>query len=392
MTAELPDLLYVGDVPVESTYHGSALLYRLLRNYPAHKLRIIETGSSVSQATHRLPQVSYASCALPGMRWLNTRFQRLVSLCFTATAPGLASAVPSLLAGFHPAAILTVAHGYGWLAACRYARKHHLPLYLIVHDDWPRTTAIPPVLLRWLDRVFGRHYRGALVRLCVSPFMSRRYHALYGVESDVLYPSRGMEGPVFQQPPRRLASTIETLRVAFAGTLDTGDYWETLRVVAEVLEEHQGELLVFGPLDKGAAATSGLLGRNIRLRGFIPSHELITVLRDEADVLLLPMSFDDPFKSASVAFPSKLTDYTAAALPLLIVAPETSSAVMWARENPGVALVVNRRDKELLSTALARLAADASLRHQLAATACTVGERLFSSTVAQERFYSRLAG
>ena len=41
---ELPRLLYLGDVPVEASYHGSALLYRLLQAYPAERLTIIEAG------------------------------------------------------------------------------------------------------------------------------------------------------------------------------------------------------------------------------------------------------------------------------------------------------------------------------------------------------------
>ena len=32
------NLLYVGDVPVEASYHGSALLHRLLSGHPHEKL------------------------------------------------------------------------------------------------------------------------------------------------------------------------------------------------------------------------------------------------------------------------------------------------------------------------------------------------------------------
>ena len=45
----LPRLLYIGDVPVEASYHGSALLYRLLQTYPPDRLRIIEAGLAASQ-------------------------------------------------------------------------------------------------------------------------------------------------------------------------------------------------------------------------------------------------------------------------------------------------------------------------------------------------------
>ena len=66
LSAELPRLLYVGDVPVECSYHGSALLYRLLQKYPVDRLRIIEAGLQASRPDRRLKAVSY--CHLPGFR------------------------------------------------------------------------------------------------------------------------------------------------------------------------------------------------------------------------------------------------------------------------------------------------------------------------------------
>jgi hypothetical protein len=49
-----------------------------------------------------------------------------------------------------------------------------------------------------------------------------------------------------------------------------------------------------------------------------------------------------------ISFPSKLTDYTAVGLPLLIYGPHYCSAVQWARENPGVAEVVTADNAETL--------------------------------------------
>ncbi len=44
-----PRLVYAGDVPVEASFHGSALLYRLLADWPADRLMIIECGVVDSQ-------------------------------------------------------------------------------------------------------------------------------------------------------------------------------------------------------------------------------------------------------------------------------------------------------------------------------------------------------
>ena len=86
-------------------------------------------------------------------------------------------------------------------------------------------------------------------------------------------------------------------------------------------------------------------------------------MRDEADVLLVPMSFD-PADAANmrVCFPSKLVDYTAVGLPLLICGPEYSSAVQWARRYPGVAEVIGSPDQAAVEHALDKLAANPAHR------------------------------
>ena len=68
-----PRLLYVGDVPVEASYHGSALLHRLLSDYPHDRLTVIETATE-SDPNRRLPSVNYISHPIGKARWLNTRF------------------------------------------------------------------------------------------------------------------------------------------------------------------------------------------------------------------------------------------------------------------------------------------------------------------------------
>ncbi|HEV8202688.1 MAG TPA: hypothetical protein VGP98_00540, partial [Pyrinomonadaceae bacterium] len=117
MNAEcLPRLLYVGDVPVEASYHGSALLHRLLSNYPVDRLMILETATP-SQPNRRLAQVKYTSHPIGKQRWLNTRFHPFAMAWFTRAGKRVAPQILSSLNGFNCESVLTVAHGFGWLAA-----------------------------------------------------------------------------------------------------------------------------------------------------------------------------------------------------------------------------------------------------------------------------------
>ena len=82
MGYEFPKIVYVGDVPVEASYHGSALLHRLLSGYPADRLTIIETATE-SQPQRRLSNINYVSRPVSKQRWLDTRFHPYVLAWFT---------------------------------------------------------------------------------------------------------------------------------------------------------------------------------------------------------------------------------------------------------------------------------------------------------------------
>ena len=390
MISRLPRLLYFGDVPVESSYHGSALLFRLLQRYPVEKLRIIETGTSVSEQERRLPRVNYTDFSLRGSRWLNTRFHKWVSAYYTLSASCRARSIPRLIDGFQADAVLTVAHGYGWLTAAQYAKQRELPLHLIVHDDWPRLETNSLISKR-LEVAFGSIYRRAASRLCVSPFMCEEYRRRYASDGVVLYPSRAPDCPDFYAPPERLGRNDQPFTVAFGGTINYPGYVRALTALAKVLEKIGGSLLIFGPLTRSVARENGLARPNIILRGLVSSGELMQKLRDEADALFVPMSFDSADRAnMEISFPSKLTDYTSVGLPLLIHGPAYCSAVRWAVSNPGVAEVVADENPKTLVEALRRLAASPPHRIALGTQALNVGGRYFTQEAAQAIFQQAL--
>jgi glycosyltransferase involved in cell wall biosynthesis len=373
----LPRLLYLADVPVESSYHGSALLFRLLEGWPSEGLRVIETNLWRSLPDRRLPGIQYGELKVGNSRLLHTRFARWYGAWLMRTSGG-AGQVARLLDDFLPEAVLTVTHGFSWLTAARFAAQNELPLHLICHDDLPGTPLLPNWLHPWLDREFGRVYRQAVSRLCVSPFMCEAYRERYGPEGTVLYPSRGADCPSFDAPPERFARNDHPFTVAFGGTINSPGYVDALVNMANALALVGGRLFIFGPLTPESARQVGLDRPNIVLPGLVRSSELVTRLREEADALFVPMSFataDRP--NMEISFPSKLTDYTAAGLPLLIHGPEYCSAVRWARENVGVAEVVAEEGTTRLAEAVARLAKEPTRRVELGARALRVGQRYF---------------
>jgi len=383
-----PKILYVGDVPVERSYHGSALLYRLLELHAAG-LTVVETGNA-SSSTRRLPRVSYSSLALANPRWMNTRFHSYVSAYSSIAATRAAEELNRLVENVECDCVLTVAHGFGWLAAARLAETRQVPLHLIVHDDWPRVARLPHAFRPWLDRRFGEVYRQARSRLCVSPAMRDAYEQRYGSGAEVLYPIRSQDYSDGNSATRRPDDA--TFTVAFAGSINSQGYVDALKTLHRVLTRIGGRLLIFGPVNETDAKNYGLDLPNITLRGLLDWPELIVRLREEADVLFVPMSFAKSDSSnMRLAFPSKLADYTAVGAPLLIYGPQYCSAVRWAKENPGACEAVCVDDEEILAGAVHRFASSPTHRERLGKRALEVGRRYFSHEQVQKIFDEALA-
>jgi hypothetical protein len=387
--ATFPRLAYVGDVPVEASFHGSALIYRLLQDYPADRLLIIEAGLEASQPARRLQHVRY--------RFLPSRFRRLRSTRFggryeaarTAFAKYRGRRIAAELRDFGPDAILSVSHGASWIAAAEAAQRLKVPLHLICHDEWVR---FPGAIDFALDRekLFGRIYRSAFSRLCVSPFMAENYERRFGAPGDVLYPSRAKDAAVRAAPSPENKSGDATLVCAFAGSISSSGYVRALAQLAEALQHQGAQLHIFGPVDAKAAAAAGLHHDNICFRGLLPSSELIDTLHAEADILFAPMSFDPADRAnMELSFPSKLTDYTITGLPLLIVGPDYCSAVRWAQLYDGVAEYLTDPAGAGLSDAVGRLA-DPGYRRALGQRAADIGHELFAYERAEQIMHRAL--
>lgn len=390
----LPRMLYVGDVAVESTVAGSTLLYRLLQNYPTDRLRVIEGNISSPQPDKRLPGVIYEEFKVGNGRLLHTRFHHIYSGMLHLTARVRVARLGKVLREFRPEAIMTVAHGYSWLTAARLSEKTRLPLHLIVHDDWAsiQKSVLPAVIHRRLDRDFGEVYRHATSRLCASPYMVKDFAERYGASGTVLYPCRAADVPEYKHPPRQRGAGQKPV-FAFAGTINTRGYAQSLATLASVLKSTGGELAVYSNLNAGGIRACGLEGGHVNVRPIMPFKELLETLRRDVDVLFVPMSFaPEDAQNMSVAFPSKLADYTAVGLPLLIWGPPACSAVRWTLENSGTAEVVDAPEAEALKVSVVRLMRDGQYRRTLAEGALKKGQEFFAHDVAVRKFYRLVAG
>lgn len=383
-------MCYLGNLPVEATSAGPAQLFRLLQSLDPGRVLVIESDCAPSLAARRLAGVRYELLRplfTRGWYFARTRAPRLFWFMLRANAWLQARRAAALLQGFKPAAIITVHDGFAWITAAALASRLNVPLHLILHDDWFRNIPMAGQLHGKFENYFRQIYRQAGSRLCISPYMETEYARRYGAAGTVLFPIRAEDAPVHDSPPRTDAA-LRPLTVAFAGNLWHRGNWISLRNLVGALARVGGRLVVFGPTKPEDLARHNLLESNVSVRGFVP--DLIQSLRDEADVVFVPMTFDDSERrNMEISFPSKMTEYTATGLALLIEGPAYSSAVRLAQAHPGSAEVVLEQSQEALANAITRLL-DPDHREQLGQRASQLGDKFLSFTAGARTFHEAI--
>ena len=377
MTRRLPNLLYAGDIPVEASYQSSIQLHRLLGAYPRESLCILETREPPSQPARRLPGVRYHALPVANRARLRGSLSGPYRLWLTATVAQRAADALQIVDGFQPDAILTIGSGFGWLVAAAIAQRLAIPLHFIAHDDWPKPSSLDAAFRGWLQARYGHVYREAQSRLCVSPFMIEEFERRYGVRGDLLYPVRAADDQARAGAAIRALSADEPIVIAFGG--GSGSHvMPGLRTLAQALSGVAARVMLFGPFDKAKQQELRSLFAGFEFRGLVSPAEMIDGAR-HVDLLFAPMAFDAASRdNMTVSFPSKLADYTAAGVPILIHAPPYSSAARWAERHHDAAAVVTVDDRSTLRDKIAALKCDRAARQALAAGAIRAGDACFS--------------
>lgn len=388
-----PVIQYYGEVPIEATTAGSQLLYRLLKDSTDFSYQIVEITSQRSVPENRLENAIYEHRKPALSRLRKSRFIKyafLGSLIHDLKDPLWISHSRSNSRA-SPEAIITVLHGTAWVKAARIASYLGVPLHTIVHDAPAYTAPVPSFASSLLRHRLNTAYLQSYSRFCVSPYMERWFQSETGVEGQVLYPSRSAATTTYTSPPQRLKFNSDPFTLAYAGSLNTGDYLRTLRAVALELLPIRGRLIVYSSIDEGSIAHDTLSLTNVEIRNFIPSNELINRLRLEADCLLLPMSFSQSDRfPMSINFPSKLVDYTTAGIPILILGPDDSSGFKWGTSNPTACYLLNNRNPAEIRSALEAIRNSPFERFERATRCLSLGATMFDANKARNQFQSRI--
>jgi glycosyltransferase involved in cell wall biosynthesis len=367
VSAEYPNVLLLSDEGPNLRSAGGILLYRLFEDYPVDKLRVIERYADAARG-HL--ECKYSSLRTPWRRFEGSRFHRWKrSLRGFNLVPHVRMEIlDALVSDFAPQVVVCVMqHAAYYDAALRFAESHELPLILIIHDVNEQFEPVFPWALAASRRRDGQAYRRAVRRLCVSPEMEELCAHLYGVRGQVLYPNRSEDLLPRPIDEARRLKTDGKLTIGFVGNLNYGYGEELLRLLPAF--RSSGSRLIAYSHPPGSSCVGLLDARDcLELRGFVPHYEAWRAVKSDCDVVILP--YPNPAGAMERLyrhhFPSKLPEYLALGMPVLVTGPEYATGVRWALRHPASIATYSDTDVVGLSDLLVRLRDDSDLRLRLA--------------------------
>ena len=373
VTTTLPKICYVGPA-LEASLGGSAILYKLLQSYPPDRLMAIELGGGEGPSVERLPGVKAVRApALPA--WIGPRGHTIYDLTFLFARLAWASWFSQKIGDFQPEAIVCVIHGWQCEAALVMSQRRRIPFHALLHDHANNSLSVPRFLRKLRLKRWKRVCQFAASRTCVSPFMAEEIQNLTGHSCNVLYPGLAPNAELANGAIECRRSSNGPLVFAFIGRITSG-YDDLLRRLGRIVSAEGDQLVVHTP--QASSLLQHPETRGIVDGGWISGDIVSKSLRQEADVVFLPMSFHpDDRSNTCISFPSKLAEYCSAGLPVLIWGPTYCSAVRWAREHPGFAEVVDTESEEEIRRAVRRLK-DPTRREQFGKRSLALAIQYFS--------------
>lgn len=333
-------IIVISSVRPEPTSAGQIILHRHLVGQPGITLE-------VHGAEPRRPTLSQLIRRIAG-RLGRTSLHRFVEDFWVMWAGRwIDPELPTSITRPGRTVVLTVAHGDGFMAARRFAKRHQLPLISIFHDWWPDMAAAHAPARRLLERNFKELARESAVAFCVCEGMRK---ALGSMPNAVILPPISAKPSKIESAPRDPA---QPFKIVCSGNLT--DYGPMLGDALEESLKHPEILLqVRGSNPAWSEKRRAKMRANGRWLDFAPRTELDAWLAS-ADAFLVPMVFNRKMRRRmETSFPSKLVEFAQFGKPIVVWGPDYCSGIRWARDE-NKALCITDPDPVTLTCALRQL-------------------------------------
>ena len=260
-----------------------------------------------------------------------------------------------------------------------------VPLRLTIWDDIAhnvRHFGVDRLTARKLSRQFDRVMRSAVAHAVIGESMRADYRTTYGVESTIL--RHGLP-PGQQNAHSAAGSRADRLVIGYAGSVSGRSAFEAL---LEMLDSRgwciRGREVVLRLMGRRYILDS-TSSRRIEYLGWQPSTEATLALLSQCDIAYLPQPFEAEWAPFSrLSFPTKLTTYLVAGLPVLLHAPVGASLPMFFQRYP-VGAWCDSLEHESLVAAIHRLGDDRFLADCALARRSAIEDE-FGRDVFRQRF------
>jgi glycosyltransferase involved in cell wall biosynthesis len=264
------------------------------------------------------------------------------------------------------------------------------PFIVFEMDEW-RAAAVRHLWhLRMLERLFhGRLLRAASTVWVISDQMAELFRTRFGVDSRVLPGCVEVDAYSRRRPGQRVHQ--DRFRLLYTGAV-YGAQASAIRLVLRAIQAHPEKritLVLYTHESVEELAAQGISGPGLQVEQAVPFERMPDVLAT-ADALLLPLSFDKAHQEiVSTSLPSKIGDYLASGVPVLVLAPPYATITRLARDE-GWAEIVDEPCPDHLICALDRLANDEDRRVELGSKARTIAYSRHDLAKRRSEFVSAL--
>ena len=372
-------VIFISSVRPEPTSAGQIILYRHFCNRPEFDLEVY--GFEPTKLSLRM----LLRRSLGKIAQFGGIFQTLVNCAWVLwKGRWIDKDLPTTVSKSQKTIVGTVAHGDGFYAAQRFAKKHNLPLVVFFQDWWPDMAGVPQPFVKLLDKHFLDLAKSCRLGICVCEGMKSAFGGSDNLQVLPPIPAEAAQ-PLKMVPAKKNDSKF---KIFYSGNLDL--YGEMLLDALRFFKNHPTiQLQVRGSNPNWPEnAKKEMRDAGLWLE-FAPRSELVAWLQS-ADAFLVPMVFEEKYRRRmETSFPSKLIDFAQFGKPLIVWGPENCSAVQWGKQD-GNALCVTTSESNKLLSELDLLSNTASEQEKWAINVRRAAKEEFKPSRIQNIFHSYL--
>ena len=242
------------------------------------------------------------------------------------------------------------------------------------------------------DRLIESFLLKKVDTVLVTAEATQEYYAeKYGIDTEVL--PHTVDISKYGSQHEHYRSENRTTKIFFTGTVEPCNFGPLLDMIKVVNKNPELNLELSIISNNLSKDFKEICENNHRITYGHAKREEIPVLQQSADILFLPLSFEEHgychHSIVRTASPSKLPEYLIAGRPILVYAPAKSYYAEYARQE-GFALIVDKPDCSTLRCAILELLNNADLRYRLVTAAKKTAEKYHDAKKVSARLQSML--